>query len=388
MQSQHHRAVSKLVLGASLLALAACANESAPRAEGAPLAEGSAALTLRAPLRTASALRVAQSGTTALGDQPGELAYQRLVEMTDKARAAAEPLAVYEIEEPADPIEHLKRRADVLGVPFTGGDLITRPGDGEKPEGATAVGDFVRIVSTYSDRPWALQYNAASGAERFFDLEAFHVGFGDITKLDRDAYVRAAQEFMDKTQIAPGATLHLYKVRYYKNAFDDEKTAAVESTYQVAVAFNTEIDGVPVIGSGGKIAVHLGDGARPVSYESSHVRVRGKLQSVPLSELLPTEKAEALAWRKLEAEGLSASTHRLSSKQFGYLRRGRAGIQKLVAPSYAYFFLPTGEFGKKRVEVISAVTEPTLVAALDKDAALESARKRREGKPDDGRSIR
>lgn len=347
---------------------------------------GLAACVAEAPLNTATASEelapanrldtvaelVAQRGTgAALADQPAELAYQRVVEAQANRRPATE-LGIYLLASPEEATSRVSARARGLSLSWTPAQRVA--GDEENVLGGPFVRkDSTRIIGLYAGTAWALEYNNKSGGERFFSRDSFHVGNGPIVQPDMNAYRAAADGFLGT--LRAGNNLHLYKTRRYLNAVDSDTTAETQEIYQVAVAYGTDIDGVPVIGPGGKVSVHLANGMVPVSYESTVRPISSTRGRTTALALLPAGDAEAQAWARLTADGLDSTTHELRSKQFGYFRRGKSSTQSILAPAYAFMFQPLREGAKKRIEVVSAVVEPAMRALIDADEQTERSRK-------------
>jgi hypothetical protein len=316
---------------------------------------------------------MAQRGTNAaLGDTPGELAYQRMVDAQANRRPTTE-LGIYTLETPAEPVAHISSRSAALSLTWSAAQRV--PGDGENVLGGPFTRkDSARIIGMRNGEPWALEYNGRSGSERLFSRDKFHVGLGPITQLDMNAYINAAGAFTQTMRSTGG--LHVYKTRRYLNATDSDASPRVDQeVYQVAVAYGSDIGGVPVIGPGGKVSVHLANGMQPVSYESTIRPLTETRARTTAVDLLTTEDAEAAAWARLALDELGPHTHQISSKQFGYLRRGKSSTQSIVAPTFAFFFAPVTDPGTKRIETISAVLDPAMRALIDADEQAERARK-------------
>lgn len=332
-------------------------------------------------LDTVAELSAQRGSGSALGDAPAELAFERMAAARSSGRSATE-LAVYQLAAPQpDVTSELAARSLELGLSWSAAQR--QPGDeGNVMGGPFMRKDSTRVIGLFEGAPWALEYNRSSGAERFFDRDKFHVGLGAIVAPDMNAYVSRASQFLAQMRGTAASPLHVYKTRRYLNAIDSDTTPVEEEIYQIAVAFGSDIDGVPVIGPGGKVSVHLANGMQPVSYESTVMPVVQTRARLSAGSLLSPADAETEAWAKLIADGLGRTTHQLSSRQLGYLRRGRNSVQTLVAPTYAFFFEPLTEGAKRRIEVVSAVTDPTLRAQLDADEATERSRKHRDDQPD------
>lgn len=223
--------------------------------------------------------------------------------------------------------------------------------------------------------------NVDSGAEFFADLSRFHKGPGvPVSELLSDErYIALAQEYMESSlaKSAAGTDLYPYKVWRYMNAesVEDESASSI-SSYEIAIAFNSSVDGVPVIGSGGKFSVHLTTKGEVVAHESTLRKVGERIGTVLGSEMLSPDDARKQADERIVKRGKSLDGYTVTREEFGYLRRGRNSKQAIIAPHYAYFYEPKpGFLGKKMVEVIPATTAPNLLAMISEDAAAERERK-------------
>jgi len=223
-----------------------------------------------------------------------------------------------------------------------------------------------------------LSVNAQSGAERYVDNAQFHRGEGVDFVLEKEFYLSTANKYLDELFLTQKVgKVFPYKFRYYKNAVREEGShIAQESTYQLALAYNTSIDGLPVIGSGGKIALHLSPKGELLSYEST-LRDFDRIALISGSELLSPKAAQAEAEARFKERGVDLSKLVLSRAEFGYLRLGRKSIQNYVAPHYVFIYSPPeGVMDKKRMEVIPAITNPKLLQLLKEDSEKEAARKK------------
>lgn len=148
------------------------------------------------------------------------------------------------------------------------------------------------------------------------------------------------------------------------------------AAYQVAVAFNTTVDDLPIIGSGGKVAVHMSPDGEVISHESS-VRAVSSLRAVVRgADLLPPDAAQRLVEKRIAERGVDLSNYTLTRSEFGYYRLGRSSVQTIDAPHYAFVYAPKeGTVGKKLLETIPAVVAEDVLALVSADRAAEAARK-------------
>jgi hypothetical protein len=227
--------------------------------------------------------------------------------------------------------------------------------------------------------------NTASGAERFVDVARFHRGTDTTPELAEDVMLRRASEYVDRIGLAASdgrSTLYPYKIRRYHTMVQGVDSAnqvigePEDHIDQVAVAFAQEIDGLPVIGPGGKIAVHLTPSGDVVSYEASIRYTVRATRTLVDTDLLSADRAEADVRRRLIDRGIDLTQFTLTRTEFGYLRLGRSSIQTVLVPHYAFAFEPAaGTINRRLVETIPAVSDPDTLARLAVDAQAEAQRK-------------
>jgi hypothetical protein len=217
-------------------------------------------------------------------------------------------------------------------------------------------------------------------AEFMADLGRFHKekGVKRANVLAESIYVQKARAHVD--QAFPGKAarhgLAPYRVRKYMNAHAKLGGPVNESVYQIAVALNSTVDGVPFIGSGGKVIVHMNAAGDVLGHESLLRELKGIRKTVTGSTLRSPGEARAEVEARLSARGVDLSRYRLVREEFGYLAKGRNSGQTVLAPHYVYVFEPEpGIIGRKLVEVTPAVTDVETLALIDADERREAARK-------------
>lgn len=224
-----------------------------------------------------------------------------------------------------------------------------------------------------------LRLNADSGSEFMQDLSMFHASPGAASVPDDARFAQAARKYAQQALSADvvGMPSYLYKVRHYLNGEAPEaQSGATVSTYQVAVALGTTIDDLPVIGAGGKVAVHFAPSGNVIGYEAGLRPLAKLVDTVPGNELVPPDAAQRAVEKELSARGVDMARYRLTRAEFGYARLGRDSAQSVVAPQYGYVFEPLeGDGSKKLVELVPAFTSANALALLDRDTALENKRK-------------
>lgn len=288
-------------------------------------------------------------------------AYERVRREFVAGRAASLRYPVYTLRPVGDTTERARQRAQELGLD---------PQSLKKTEQGVAV----------SGERFELRLDAGSGAEMYLDKTRFHAGPGVAAlPLQEAEYIALAQAHVRKR--LPEAAAHElrpYRVRRYMNDMADPRGNRVGATvYQVAVAFHEVLSGLPVIGAGGKVAVHLTPGGEVVSHEATVRDTAQHLTEVAGTQLLAPDDARRQAEEKLTAQGVNLADYTLTRAELGYYRLGRHGVQSVLAPHYAYFYEPssTKVVGKKHLEVIPAVTDPALLERLRQDAREDATRK-------------
>ena len=268
----------------------------------------------------------------------------------------------------------------VYGMQAVSGDVLGTAAERAKQAGISGKpiqrGRYA-VVSDPNGRE--LRLNADSGSEFIQDLNRFHASDG-VARVASDAQFAGWARRYLAGSLSPEAgklPLYLYKVRHYRNGEAAEaQSGASVSTYQVAVAFSTTIDDLPVIGAGGKVAVHFDPAGKPIGHEANLRAAVRLLSLVKGSELIAPEKAQGVLEKQLSERGVDLKQYRLSRAEFGYACLGRDSQQNVLAPHYGYVWEPIEQQGlKKLVELVPAFSSPEALALLDRDGAIEQKRK-------------
>lgn len=285
-----------------------------------------------------------------------------LEEMSSSNKLQELSLPIFQLMSPQGLTEDMLSRKNILGIPDSV-ELTNRD---------------VFIEARHESKQ--LRINTINGTEFYKDRNLFHKGAGQTIVLAKNKYLELAQKHLK--QMFPenekdGVLLTPYKIRYYKNAVRDETGETNETIYQVAVSFNSTFEGLPVIGAGSKVAIHMTPAGDLVSYEST-VRNLEKTGHVLGSKLLSPQKAKIQIEKRLTDRGIDVSHLILARAEFGYLRLGRNSVQKHAVPHYAFFYRPKdGVIDKQRVEVIPAVTDSKILELIEADLDDERHRKHR-----------
>lgn len=226
-----------------------------------------------------------------------------------------------------------------------------------------------------------LSVNMESGAERYVDRSRFHASPGTTRTLSDEEYVVLAARHARAVLGADvaGGGIYPFKLRRYQNAVAQKDGAPTETTYQIAVAFNSIIDGLSVVGAGGKLVVHMTPDGQVVSHEATLRSVASVAAILTSAELLRPSQARAEVEARLLRRDVTLKQYTLSRAELGYYRLGRRGVQSLVAPHYVYVYEPNEHsgFARRIVEIIPAVAERSLLQRLFDDQLPEDKRRAR-----------
>jgi hypothetical protein len=185
----------------------------------------------------------------------------------------------------------------------------------------------------------------------------------------------ATRTFSDAfTSVSP----YPYRLRKYFNGHQTiGQSPQVDGVYQLAAGFNSTIDGLPVIGPGGKVAVDMTTDGAVVRHESSLRHSKALLQVVRGDkDLVTPQVAESTVNARLDARQIDRKQFSVSRREFGYFMYGKQCIQTVLVPYYAFFFEPLpGTMSKILVEVEPATNDPGVLAMIASDAQAEIARK-------------
>jgi hypothetical protein len=343
--------------------------------------------------------------TVLLGDAPAMRAYELLDRKFKTAVTKDLQFSIYELEPVGDASTMARARADALGV--------VGPVENEQPT-------IEDPLVTITEGDTTLSIDSVSGTERLIMNDLFHASPGvPRKKLRADPeYVDSAQLHLRKVLPPRSAqlldpnirddsarlrqTVYPYKLRRFLNAvtvINDPASGQpsmrqdTEEAYQVAVAFNIMLGGLPVIGPGSKASVHLTPTGQPIFHEISIRPVKSRRATVRAEDIFAPGEAQAILETDLRARGNDPSLYILRRKEFGYFRNTHRSVQNIVAPYYGYVYDPgpTIPEAKRIVEVVLAIKNPRLLEIINPDLRDETARKeilmRRAAPPDTSKGI-
>ncbi|WP_394843354.1 hypothetical protein LZC95_40690 [Pendulispora brunnea] len=342
-------------LACSPMATSGCSGQDDVRENGSEsTAVSPSALTPE--LQGISAFRARAGAQAFLRDEPATANFERVRAAFAQGRPVAGKLGIYELEPVGDVAATLQRRAAELGIR---GEVVKKVNHSSIKDGVSEI----RI----GDR---------SGAERSLVTELFHQGPGTADSRSDDEYLAIANRRASAVgSTLPLADLYPYKIRRYKNAISEGEAEPEVSTYQVAVAFNQSIDDLPVIGSGGKLVIHMTTDGQPVGHEFVIRKVKSTVKELDGSALSDPDRARAEVEARLARSGIDMSKYRAVRSEFGYQRLGRDNTQNVLAPHYGFYYEALDGVSKKLVEYIPALKDPSLRAIAERDTSENQARK-------------
>jgi hypothetical protein len=329
-------------------------------------------------------------GYTALKDEPAKIHFEQLSKLFADNRQKELHLNVYALAAPpADPEKYLEQRAEDLeireGRAFYPDSNIEPALRSEQPGMTQAVG--------LRNKEYELSVNLQSGSEMFVSSERFHNGAGiSPDKLQPEPfYFQRANEYIGKrlTTVIGGVRLYPYKVRKYMDANAKEGGKPTVTVSQVAVAYNTTIDGFAVIGAGDKAVVHMSPEGGILAHESTILPIDRAIARIGGEDLIDPRKAITITETRLKERGIKLDEYTLTRSEFGYYRVGRNGIQRVLAPYYAFVYEPINEkvIGRKIFEIVPAINDPKIAQLVEQDRQLDQQRKARitelAGRPDE-----
>jgi hypothetical protein len=321
-------------------------------------------------LKLVSAFRAERGSNAILQNEPGTANVQRLREACQSGRSLVNVnLGVYQLAPVENTGSRITAQATELGMPASA-----------KPQVASASIPALVPWMALQSGAYKLVFNTQSGAESFVNTDLFHKGPGAKTILSDDEYLTRANSHLDfisaKDQVIAISKLYPYKLRRYMNAVATQGGTPDVSVYQVAVVYNDTIDDIPVIGSGGKVAIHMTIDGRIAGHENTVRAIKSKTRDLQWADLTCPDIAQQEVERSLTTRGKTLSHYKLVRMEFGYLREGRHSLQSVVAPHYAFIYEPLpGILAKKLVETIPATGNAAIRAILEKDAKLDEDRK-------------
>jgi uncharacterized Zn-binding protein involved in type VI secretion len=298
--------------------------------------------------------------------QPADQAFASLKASFAKGSYHKIRLAVYDLALIADVSALAGARAASLGMANTE---------------ATVVNTTTGPVQV-DDGTWELSVDPKGGGEFFVNPSRHHHGVETNALLSDDSYVTKAAAYVAAKLPAltgPQARyaeqvhhFHNSGVTYAVGADPTTRGVPTDGIYEVSVVHNTTIDGLPVIGPGGKQRVWMSPTGDVLAHKSSVRAIAGRHALLTGDQLVNPADARVALESKLAARGVYMSQYTLGETQFGYLCRDNGVAQGLIAPYYIFVY--TAVVGKQKtiVETVPAVSDPRVLADIVADEASAS----------------
>ena len=241
-------------------------------------------------------------------------------------------------------------------------DIQNRPEIGPIPVRARLV---IRPEFRYVDNwtigkhiSYTVAMNRRSGAIRFRD-ETRHGSELDVPfRISERRSTDISREFIDRTGLlkTPARDLKVGKITHLRTqgaSIDGE--VAPEQILDAGVIFTRQIDGVPVVGTGGHIMVNV---AAHESVVGSVKIWRHRADSLGMVRVLKPDYAIKQLESRLDRRGLRGRVNVIKA-DFCYFEAGDNKTQKYLEPAYAFVFeTKVDQFLYKSVEVIPATRQP------------------------------
>lgn len=322
-------------------------------------------------------------------DQAAMSHFDELSKLAAKGQYEKLRFKVYALAPPqGDYKSHIKQRGTALNIED---GRFFYPDDNIEGELNLKQDETVRVVGV-RNKQFELAYNRDSGSELFVDNQRFHDGKGvPVKQLKDDAfYVETADLYIKKklTDEIGKTKLYAYRLRKYLDAIAKEGEEPEITASQIAVAYNTAVEGIAVIGPGGKAVVHMSPTGDVVGHEIIVRPITKAIAEITGANLLNPNKARDIVVSKIKERNIPMEKYILVRSEFGYLSLGRNSTQQVLAPYYAFFFEPKSEkvVGRTLLEIVPAVTDPKIAQLMEEDMQRESRRKQRildkAGEPD------
>jgi hypothetical protein len=201
------------------------------------------------------------------------------------------------------------------------------------------------------------EVSKTTGAQILLDLDRYTRRDGKGPDTTDDIARRRAQDYLKQSM--PDVSTHEVSSARIRKIMDsvgkvDARGATSDVTTGVAnyiVVFQREINGIPVLGPGGKIRVYLSSGGDVIG----HSKVWRDLRKEPVGRrpVVPPAQVKGTVQEKLSKN--SAPKVEVDRFEFGYLGQGRYDRQELLRPVYLVGYT-YGDYSKRTFLVFDAYT--------------------------------
>jgi hypothetical protein len=110
-------------------------------------------------------------------------------------------------------------------------------------------------------------------------------------------------------------------------------------------------------------------GREIVSHEITVHCTTKKLAESSAKELIAASACRKIVEGKLRKRAISLNDYTLAYVEIGHYRRGRNSLQDIMAPYYAYFYMPKAEnqYARKLLEQVANVSNTRIPAMINRD---------------------
>jgi hypothetical protein len=207
--------------------------------------------------------------------------------------------------------------------------------------GGIEAGRFIQDArrAVYLEGNYELVVHAASGGLRFHDVTRWQAddGTANVSYDDETAAVEA-RKVVERYGLAAEDEYRLLRVTRLTAGLADQETGYTEErVIDVGVSFQRLVNGLPVLGPGGKMMVYLDHTGAFTGVDYLWRTISGQIADGP--ELRPREEVE----REFAHERPSVTPE---SIDFGYFEAGWDTGQEFLQPVYRLPFAITGPHGR------------------------------------------
>lgn len=103
-----------------------------------------------------------------------------------------------------------------------------------------------------------------------------------------------------------------------------------------------------------------------------------RLAESSAKKLIAPSAGRKIVEGKLRKRAISLNDYTLAHAEIGYYRQGRNSLQDIMAPYFAYFYLPKAEnqYARKPLELVATVSNTRIPAIINRDEQRELDRKK------------
>lgn len=189
-------------------------------------------------------------------------------------------------------------------------------------------------------------------------------------------YVEQAKKYIAKYKdIFPVYNeIYPYKIMRATTSHVENLVQSGAFVNQIDVAFNQLIDGVPILGNGGKYVVSMDTEGNLVGYQAHPIEIEKRIKDIKGEDTVDPTLAEDTTRKKFRND---KPEYDIARSDFGYLVRGRNTSQDYLIPTYSYILRHISRDGSYPVnaETVDASNDIEIKYLAQLDQTSESIRK-------------